>query len=310
MGGFAAPEFPSLFARYCKTATRHLRGFDLAFTLNELNLPLFVRDHVLRRLASSDAGREKRAASERALGSDIGAFFLLASDEAIRGNGITAHRLGRDAIKSVRPEIQVGVTLAVQDEQAEPGAEALRDRRRADFYGCCLEKLKGDDFIGVQTYTRVVSKRDRTSGPEAGHPVTVMGYEDRPQAIGATCRWVWEQTGTPILVTENGWAGDDDARRQAFIPDALDGVQRAIADGVDIRGYYYWSLLDNYEWVVGYGPRFGIVGVDRRIQRRQVKPSALVLGEIARRNALHADSGARPGDVPMALFATGAPVGA
>ena len=146
--------------------------------------------------------------------------------------------------------------------------------------------MKGDDFIGVQTYSRVVSKRDGSSGPEDGHPRTVMGYEDRPQALAATCRFVWERTHTPILVTENGWAGEDDARRGAFVQEALSELHGAIAEGVDVRGYFYWSLLDNYEWAAGYGPKFGLIGVDRTTQQRRIKPSAVALGDIARANAL------------------------
>jgi beta-glucosidase len=113
-----------------------------------------------------------------------------------------------------------------------------------------------------------------------------MGYEDRPQALGETCRFVWNRAKTPIIVTENGWAGENDARRAAFIREALTGVQAAMADGVDVRGYFYWSLLDNYEWLLGYEPKFGLVGVDRPTQRRSIKPSAVMLGDIARTNEL------------------------
>jgi len=113
-----------------------------------------------------------------------------------------------------------------------------------------------------------------------------MGYEDRPQALAETCRYVWEQTRTPIIITENGWAGEDDARRAAFIREALTDVHAAIKSGVDIRGYFYWSLLDNYEWLLGYDQKFGLIAVDRTTQRRTIKPSAAVLGGIARTNGL------------------------
>jgi beta-glucosidase len=88
------------------------------------------------------------------------------------------------------------------------------------------------------------------------------------------------------VITENGWAGEDDRRRCAFIEEALKGVHRAIAEGVDIRGYFYWSLLDNFEWLLGYGPKFGLIGVDRITQQRTIRPSAVMLGAIARRNAI------------------------
>jgi beta-glucosidase len=303
-GGFTDPEFPDRFARYCERAAKALRGFRTACTINELNLPLFIVEDALGRLRSERA-RPRMEAAEAVLGGPIERFFLFTPAAQLIELGIAAHRKGRDAIKSAHPECQVGATLALQDEQAEPGAEALRDQRRNDYYGVVLDAVKGDDFIGVQNYSRVVSKRDGTSGPEAGHALTMMGYEDRPQALAATCRFAWDRTKTPIIVTENGWAGHDDARRAAFIVEALQCLHEAIADGVDVRGYFYWSLLDNFEWLSGYGPRFGLIGVDRTTMRRQIKPSAVRLGEIARANALPSEAA----DASAAVIGSGAPVG-
>jgi beta-glucosidase len=129
-------------------------------------------------------------------------------------------------------------------------------------------------------------RADGRFGPEPGHPLTVMGYEDRPQALAETCRYVWARTKTPIIVTENGWAGENDTRRIAFIRSALTGLHGAIAEGVDVGGYFYWSLIDNFEWLSGYAPKFGLLGVDRTTQQRQIKPSAVAFGEIARMNAV------------------------
>ena len=271
-GGFTDPDFADRFARYCERAARALSGFSTACTINELNLPLFIRDGALERL-NSEGGRARRQAAEAALGGPVERFFLFTPPEAILGQGLAAHAKGRDAIKSAHPGCQVGVTLALQDEQAQPGAEALRDRRRADYYGVCLDAVAGDDFIGVQTYSRVVAKRDGTVGPEPGHPLTMMGYEDRPQALAETCRFAWERTRTPILVTENGWAGEDDRRRCTFVVEALDALREVMAEGVDVRGYLYWSLLDNYEWTEGYSKRFGIVHVNYKTLQRTPKLS-------------------------------------
>jgi beta-glucosidase len=90
----------------------------------------------------------------------------------------------------------------------------------------------------------------------------------------------------PLLVTENGIGTDDDEQRIEYVQSALEGVLRAIADGIDVRGYTYWSLLDNFEWAYGYRPRFGIVSVDRTTFERTPKPSAHWLGQIAKENAL------------------------
>ena len=76
-----------------------------------------------------------------------------------------------------------------------------------------------------------------------------------------------------MIVTENGIGTDDDNQRINFIKTALEGVQRCLDDGLDIRGYYYWSFLDNFEWLFGYKPRFGLVEVDRTTQKRKEKDS-------------------------------------
>jgi len=114
-----------------------------------------------------------------------------------------------------------------------------------------------------------------------------MGYEFWPEALEATIRRAWEVThGVPVLVTENGIGTEDDAERIEFVGRALGGVLACLADGIDVRGYVYWSLLDNFEWALGYRPTFGLVAVDRITQARRPKPSARWLGAVARANAL------------------------
>ena len=76
-----------------------------------------------------------------------------------------------------------------------------------------------------------------------------------------------------MIVTENGIGTDDDQQRINYITTALEGLQRCLNDGLDIRGYYYWSFLDNFEWLFGYKPRFGLVDVDRSTLERKGKES-------------------------------------
>ena len=125
-------------------------------------------------------------------------------------------------------------------------------------------------------------------GPEEGVETLPMGYEFWPQSLEATIRRAWEVTGgeVPILVTENGIGTFDDEQRIRYVRAALEGVLAAIADGIDVRGYTYWSLLDNFEWAFGYRPRFGLVEVDRTTFERRPKPSAAWYGSVARANAL------------------------
>lgn len=288
-GGLLDKRFSEKFGRYCEVASKALRDFPFACTINELNIPMYVRELLHKRMERDD-GPAIRAAGEAALGAPLDNIFILAPPDAVLDQGIGAHLRGRDAIKSIHPNCKVGVTLSLQEVEAEPGAEAVRDAYHAAVYDPFLDAAKGDDFIGLQTYSRVTMSPDGKKSVQSGRPQTQMGWEDRPEALAATCRYVWERTKTPIFVTENGWAGHDDARRAAFLREAVAGLKGEIDRGANVLGYLAWSLLDNYEWFSGYGPRFGLVAVDRQTQRRTIKPSGLVLGEIARNNSLLADA--------------------
>jgi beta-glucosidase len=102
-----------------------------------------------------------------------------------------------------------------------------------------------------------------------------------PEALEHAIRYASQQTGVPVIVTENGVAVDDDARRIEYIKRAVRGVKQCLANKIDVRGYIYWSFPDNFEWVSGYIQRFGLVAVDRATQRRTIKPSATFLGKLA-----------------------------
>ncbi len=114
----------------------------------------------------------------------------------------------------------------------------------------------------------------------------MMHYEFWPEALEATIRQASAVAKVPVIVTENGIGTDKDDRRIEYVRRALNGVARCIRDGIDVRGYYYWSLLDNFEWNSGYRPTFGLVAVDRATQTRSIKSSGEWLGKIARANAM------------------------
>jgi len=118
--------------------------------------------------------------------------------------------------------------------------------------------------------------------------IAAGGWEDKdtPEALEATIRCAASVTGIPVIVTENGIATADDTRRIEYIQRALQGVANCLKDGLDVRGYIYWSALDNFEWMQGYRPTFGLIAVDRETQKRTVKPSARWLGAVARANRL------------------------
>jgi beta-glucosidase len=200
-----------------------------------------------------------------------------------------AHRAAVDAIRGSAPGVPVGLTLSMTDHQAVDGGEEMLQRTQHMMEDVFLDAcLPDDDFLGVQCYSRMRVGPRGPVGPEAGSIVLPLGYEYWPEALAATIRRAWAYTDgkVPILVTENGIGSDDDELRVRYVETALHGVLDCLADGIDVRGYTYWSLLDNFEWSFGYGPRFGLVSVDRATFVRTPKPSARRYADIIRANAL------------------------
>ena len=148
----------------------------------------------------------------------------------------------------------------------------LQEKRKMGRY------IKDDDFFGVQNYTRTLM------GPEGSLPVpdgaetAQMGYEFYPQALGHVLRTVHKSLPIPLVITENGVAVSDDARRVVFIEEALRGVKSCVDEGIPIKGYMYWSLMDNFEWQKGFSMTFGLIAVDRDTMERRPKESLAFLG--------------------------------
>ena len=197
---------------------------------------------------------------------------------------MAAHTKGKAAIKAKRSNLPVGLTLAMEDDQPV-GPDSRYKDKQTEVYGPWLKLAKEDDYVGVQTYTRSRIGQ-KTLPPPEGAEITQSSFEFYPEALENTVRLASKEAGVPIIVTENGVAIADDKRRVEYIQRALLGLKRCIDDGIDVRGYIHWSLLDNFEWISGFEPKFGLVAVDRETQRRTVKPSAVLLGNIARKNSL------------------------
>jgi beta-glucosidase len=267
-GGWESSDTADRFARYCEVAGGALNGvMSRACTLNEPNA-VATMGWVL---GMFPPGKQEPQLARRAT-----------------ENLVAAHKAGVQALRSVVPGVPVGLTLAMTDYQPLAGGEEKTEKIRANHEDVFLHGTEGDDFLGVQTYTRMRIGPDGWAGPEPGVEVLPMGYEYWPAALEACLRRAWAETGgaMALWVTENGIGTDDDEQRRSFIRDALEGVQRAISDGIDVRGYTYWSLLDNFEWTFGYRPKFGLTAVDRTRFERTPKGSARWLAEVVKRNAL------------------------
>ncbi|MCI0554531.1 MAG: family 1 glycosylhydrolase [Anaerolineae bacterium] len=288
-GGWESPQTPDRFARYCERATQYLGDLiGVACTINEANIASLIMEWGF---APPPRQLHKEAwwkATAKALGISPRRFspFLYATSSKATDIILTAHRRAVEAIKSAAGNFPVGITLALQDIQAGEGGEKRAARMSKVINDVYLDSLGGDDFVGVQSYSRVRSGPQGLLPPEEGVELTQMGYEFWPEALEATIRYAIARTNLPVIVTENGIAATDDTRRVEYIRRALNGVTNCLNDGLDIRGYTYWSAFDNYEWSLGYRPTFGLIAVDRETQERTVKPSARWLGNIARANGI------------------------
>ncbi|MFJ3489658.1 glycoside hydrolase family 1 protein [Leifsonia aquatica] len=268
-GFWRAPDAADLFARYTELALPIVSdGVEYVCTINEPNIAAML------------AGGEDA--------SNLVAYGLPNPDLGVADALLDSHRRSREVLSQVSG-LKTGWTIATQAFRStgEPGSEEkLREYGypRDDWY---LENSAGDDFVGVQAYTRTFI------GPEGPLPVsedvetTLTGWEFYPPAAAEGARSAWELSGgVPVMITENGIATADDERRIAYTDGALRELHAAIQDGVRIEGYLHWSALDNYEWASGFRPTFGLIAVDRETFVRTPKPSLGWLGGVARANGL------------------------
>jgi len=202
-------------------------------------------------------------------------------------DGMSAgHVAAREAIRARRADLPVGMSLAIMDDVVVGDDPTVRDRKRAEVYERWLELAKDDDFIGVQNYERIPYDGLGQVPPPEGAEVNQMGSEIEPLSLGGSVRYAHEATGRPVLVTEHGMSTADDRQRAAFIEPSLAGLLDVMAEGVPVLGYCHWTLLDNFEWVFGYGHQLGLHEVDRETFERTPKPSAGVYAAIAKAHAV------------------------
>ncbi|MCX6738006.1 MAG: glycoside hydrolase family 1 protein [Candidatus Parcubacteria bacterium] len=148
-----------------------------------------------------------------------------------------------------------------------------------------LNKIKNQtDFIGLNFYMRL-RIRFPFKVKNENKKVSDMGWELYPEGIYYLLKDL-QKYNKPIYITENGLADAQDKNRKWYIGEILKSVHNAIQEGVDIRGYFYWSLMDNFEWTDGYEPRFGLIEVDYKTLERKPRPSAYFYSETCKNNQL------------------------
>ncbi|MGQ0834305.1 MAG: GH1 family beta-glucosidase [Gammaproteobacteria bacterium] len=303
LGGWLNPDVANWFAEYASVVFGKLDDrVKMWATINE---PWVVSDGGYLHGALAPGHRNRFEAP-------IVSLNLLrahgAAVQAYRAQG--RHRIG--LVVNIEPKYSA--SKSAEDEAATARADAYMNRQYLDpvFFGRCpaeMAEIFGDawpdfpasdfalirqpiDFLGINYYTRNVMRHDEAAWPLRASPVrqkhltyTETDWQVYPQALTDCLVWVKRRYGdVPIYVTENGAAfydppavdgqALDDPLRVAYLREHLKALHDARAQGVDVRGYFVWSVLDNFEWSLGYSKRFGIVHVDFATQRRTPKASA------------------------------------
>jgi len=275
-GGFENPESVHAFARFTWFIVKNLGSeVDLWMTLNEPEI---------------HAGLGYQQGVHPPFKKDLYASYKVLQ------NLIKAHKIAFHTIKQTYPKAMVGI--AKNSSYYEPYKKNILNRmvvffadRISNHY--FLEKIKNHlDFIGVNYYfynrIHVDLKGYHEMNFNFGQgQLTLKDSTDR-----SDMGWLLYPKGLyyllldlkkykkPIYITENGLADAADSRRGKYLREVLTWVQKAIAQGVDVRGYLHWALTDNYEWTQGFGPRFGLIEIDYTTQARKVRSSAAILKEI------------------------------
>ena len=203
-------------------------------------------------------------------------------------NLIDAHNL---AAGHIRLHLKKPVSMAFHLSDLQPfgffgGIISGLAHRLANEY-ILSRTIQACDFIGVNYYFHhhigIFGFRKKS---HSSHEVTDMGFGIHPEGLERVLVGL-KKYNKPIYITENGLADSRDQKREKFIKDTLSYAHRAISRGVNLKGYLHWSLMDNFEWAYGFGPRFGLIEIDREdLLRRRIRYSALKYAEICGTNEL------------------------
>ncbi len=273
-GGFENKKAPFYFSRYCGYAVKKLGQGSGApkfwITINEPSVyaymgslrglwPPFHRQFIPRRLL----------------------YF-----PKVMNGLVASHNMAYKKIKASNPAFQVGIATNLTDFES---GRNLFHRFWAKFmtwslnHRFLLKIKKCQDFIGLNYYFH------KRYGGENIYDKCERGFNIYPKGIYNLLIEL-KQYRKPVYVTENGIADAKDVKRAKFINEHLYWVKRAIDDKADVRGYFYWSLMDNFEWECGFGQRYGLVEVDYETIERRIRPSAFKYAKICKENRLEDES--------------------
>lgn len=227
----------------------------------------------------------------------------LAGQYRVTSNMHRAHELAYAALKRRWPDTPVGLshhkflflpaTQKRRDRLAAAAAQAVTDRWPAGAGRLAKIVAATCDYIGVAHYWAQACAFDATRPQDQfvrrfnppGEAVTDMGWASNPAWMAPVLDEL-KPYAKPVYITENGIATADDSVRERYLPGILAQVHAAIGRGVDVRGYFHWTNMDNFEWARGYEPKFGLISVDRKTLERTIKPSGRLYARIASANGL------------------------
>jgi len=292
-GGFERDDSPEILARFAAKVVQRL-GSKVRFwsTINEPNI--YAVEGYFRGTFPPAQHDPKKAI-------------------LVFRNLLRAHTACFQAIKQVRPEAHVGLlaNIFVFDPPErwnlldvmlahylnEAFSVSVIDYLTTGVFDFSLPGVGSEhfdsgvreafDFVGLNYYSRLLYHFDLFTEekmvavqylPRA--ELTDKGWEIYPEGLYRALRMISSRTAKPIYITENGIADDSDLKRASFIEDHLLVTNRAIHDGMNVKGYFYWSLMDNFEWVDGFDVRFGLYAVDFATQKRTLRKGSLKYKEI------------------------------
>jgi len=252
-GGWLNPKTPYYFDRYVKIISENLFDYvNFWITLNEPSL--YASNSYLK----GNWPPEKKS---------IFKYFRVVNSL------VKAHKLAYRALHLIDLECKVGIAKNNIYFENIPFINYFWNK----YF---LNKIKNEqDFIGLNHYFH------QTLFGNKNESVSDMGWGIYPEGIYRVLKEL-KKYNKPIYITENGLADKDDQKREKFIKDYLIWIYKEIEEGVDVRGYLHWSLLDNFEWDKGFWPRFGLVEVDFKTFERKIRPSAYKYAKICKDNKI------------------------
>ena len=269
-GGWLNTNAIALFERYCARVTAELG--DLMPFVCTINEPQMIALHGYLE------GYHPPGVTNAILWKRVGLVLLQAHQAAVR-----AVRAGPGESK-IGLVVQLPLLAPVRDDEACQAFYRVMSSEIVDLYVDGLTGPDRGDWLGVQYYRKQwVDPASPTlfADPPAGSRMTQMGWAVHPDGLRQILHRAAE-AGLPLYVTENGIATEDDTERVDYLESHLAAVAQALAEGVDVRGYIHWSAFDNFEWSEGYGPKFGLIAVDRdKDFVRTPKPSAYAFARVA-----------------------------